>query len=482
MGIHTDTPQETGNRTKLVEIFVKRVGITFFLIIFLGVFAIYSLIYLPLSRSLEKSIIENFNQSFVVKHASIENNIQRALEGAKSLLSRTMIKNAIVDYKLGLMDFQELKKYTQPKYEDGAGTLEYLLRADRTVDGKLVARYDSAKGLNYDCGVENHLLEGKFMESEICKVDDNVYFMVKAPIQNGDEILGYDSLIYDFTGQIHKLCTDTVKLGVFSEDDLGDLIDKGNVVNREDNAISFTNGGYYYRAMGIQDNFYYYSKVKEDILFGPIRQLDTKLFAIGLLILFSFIAIIYLYVVRFAKDVLMSLEDRHYSLSRAVKEAQYDSLTRIGSRRYGEKLLTDAFSEFKIRGVSPAIMMFDIDNLKDINDSYGHFAGDQVLKQKVDMVKKNIRRGDTLFRWGGDEFIGILKDLEENSVLPFSRKILEAVSEAKVDLGAVQIGATISMGVSYFKEHDTSFFDALNRADEAMYRSKSQGKNDVEIL
>ncbi|MFA7533238.1 MAG: GGDEF domain-containing protein [Tissierellaceae bacterium] len=145
-------------------------------------------------------------------------------------------------------------------------------------------------------------------------------------------------------------------------------------------------------------------------------------------------------------------------------------------------MLTDAFSEFKIKGVSPAIMMFDIDNLKDINDSYGHFAGDQVLKQKVDMVKKNIRKGDTLFRWGGDEFIGILKDLEKNSVRPFSRKILEAVSEAKVDLGAEQIGATISMGISYFREEDTSFVDALNRADEAMYKSKSQGKNDIEML
>ena len=482
MGIHTDTPQETGNRTKLVEIFVKRVSIIFFLIIFVGVFAIYSLIYLPLSRSLEKSIMENFNQSFIVKHTSLQNDIQRALEGAKSLLSRTMIKNAIVDYKSGLMDFQELKGYTQPKYEDGARILEHLLRADRTVDGELVARYDSAKGLNYDCDMENHLLEGNFIESEICKMDDNVYFMVKSPIQNGDVILGYDSLIYDFTGQIHKLCTDTVKLGLLDDGEIETLLSNGNIVKREDDAISFISGGYYYRAMGIQDDFYYYSKVNEDILFAPIRQIDMKLFAIGLLILFSFIAIIYFYIVRFARDVLMSLEDRHYSLRRAVREAQYDSLTKIGSRRYGEKMLTDAFSEFKIKGVSPAIMMFDIDNLKDINDSYGHFAGDQVLKQKVDMVKKNIRKGDTLFRWGGDEFIGILKDLEKNSVRPFSRKILEAVSEAKVDLGAEQIGATISMGISYFREEDTSFVDALNRADEAMYKSKSQGKNDIEML
>ncbi|MFA5575660.1 MAG: GGDEF domain-containing protein [Tissierellaceae bacterium] len=482
MEVHTGAPHETGSQTKMVEIFVKRVNITFFLIMFFGAVAIFSLIYLPLSRSLEKSITDNFSQSFTVKYASLQGDMERALEGAKSLRSRTMIKNALVEYESDLIGLGELKEYTQSKYQDGASILEHLLRADRVIGRELIARYSSKEELTEGCNLEAYSAEGEAMESEICRIDDKIYFMVRSPIVHNGKVLANDSLIFDFTNQIHNLCTATVKLGLLDRDEFDDLVSGGRILREEDNIYSFTNEGYYYQAVAIQNDFYYYSRVKEDLLFAPIKQLDTQLFAAAFVILLTFIAIIYLYVVSFAKGVLMNLEDSHYSLSRAVREAQYDPLTRIGSRRYGERLLIEAFSEFKIRGVSPAIMMFDIDNLKDINDSYGHFAGDQVLKQKVDMVKKNIRKDDSLFRWGGDEFIGILKDLEENSVKPFSRKILEAVSDAKVDLGMKEIRATISMGVSYFREGDSSFFDALNRADEAMYKSKSKGKNDIEIL
>ncbi len=163
-------------------------------------------------------------------------------------------------------------------------------------------------------------------------------------------------------------------------------------------------------------------------------------------------------------------------------EINIDPLTNAGSRRYGTKDLIKAFNEFKLNGSKPAIMMFDIDNFKYINDNFGHDVGDQILKEVVGSVFKTIRSVDRLIRWGGDEFIGIFYGVKEGNAVYFADKILKAVSSLTIIIGNETISPTISIGISYFKESDADFSDVLKRADQAMYKSKAENRNKINIL
>lgn len=158
-------------------------------------------------------------------------------------------------------------------------------------------------------------------------------------------------------------------------------------------------------------------------------------------------------------------------------ELKKDMLTNADSRRQGTADLTKAFNEFQSEGVNPVIVMFDIDNLKHINDTHGHEVGDQVLKEIVNTVYKTIRTTDKLIRWGGDEFVGIFYGVTEHNAAVFTGKIDGAVSALEIPAGDGRISPAVSIGVSCFKESDSDFSDVIKRTDQAMYKSKADKQN-----
>ena len=126
--------------------------------------------------------------------------------------------------------------------------------------------------------------------------------------------------------------------------------------------------------------------------------------------------------------------------------------------------------------------MFDIDNFKDVNDKYGHEIGDLVLVEVVRSINHTIRTSDQFIRWGGDEFVGIFPDLKEEEVLSVGVKLLDAISSLEIPVENEVISVTISVGFSFFKDSDSDYNDVLKRVDDAMYKSKLQGKNKVNIV
>jgi len=182
--------------------------------------------------------------------------------------------------------------------------------------------------------------------------------------------------------------------------------------------------------------------------------------------------------------ILYLIERRQLSTSARLfeKEINIDRLTKASSRRYGEINLTKFFKQYQVTGEKPAIMMIDIDGFKGINDKYGHKTGDIVLTEVVKIINYMIRSSDQLVRWGGDEFVGIFPGLKEENFMGFAKKILEGISTLEIPVRNEKISVTLSIGVSCFKQRDTDYNDVLKRADEAMYKSKEQGKNRVNIL
>jgi diguanylate cyclase (GGDEF)-like protein len=123
--------------------------------------------------------------------------------------------------------------------------------------------------------------------------------------------------------------------------------------------------------------------------------------------------------------------------------------------------------------------MFDIDDFKAINDTYGHLKGDEVLKMLAKNVKNSLRESDLVIRWGGEEFLIILQHLSNIDIaVSLSEKLRKKINHIKIkDVGHFSCSFGVSCGY-ISKEHDIK--KILNRADEALYLAKRKGKNRVE--
>lgn len=128
------------------------------------------------------------------------------------------------------------------------------------------------------------------------------------------------------------------------------------------------------------------------------------------------------------------------------------------------------------------IMIMDLDHFKDINDTYGHLIGDQVIKSVADNIKNNIRKSDIFARYGGEEFVCLFPEISYEDAIQAAEKIRKTIEDASVVLGAFAIKTTISAGVYYYhSDHPTLLLDCVARADQAMYISKQQGRNRITV-
>lgn len=178
---------------------------------------------------------------------------------------------------------------------------------------------------------------------------------------------------------------------------------------------------------------------------------------------------------------LLLLEKWYYRKSnkKIMDEMNYDPLLRTLNRRAAIQDLTNHYNDFKYNDTTYAIFMLDVDDFKQINDTYGHDTGDRVLKKITDSIHSFIRNTDKLYRWGGEEFIIVCEGLKIGNIGVFSNKLINNINEITYEKNEDSISATISMGVSYFNENDKSFEDVIKRADIALYKAKSEGKNKI---
>lgn len=160
--------------------------------------------------------------------------------------------------------------------------------------------------------------------------------------------------------------------------------------------------------------------------------------------------------------------------------SQTDELTGIGNRMFFNQCLTSEIKRSKRYGTSLCLAMFDIDYFKQVNDTYGHMVGDQVLVELCEVVSKQLRETDLFSRYGGEEFIIMLLETEMPAAKKVSERILAAVAAHKFKaLGDYQL--TCSFGLTCFDSSDTEN-SILKRVDMALYDSKHNGRNRITIF
>jgi diguanylate cyclase (GGDEF)-like protein/PAS domain S-box-containing protein len=156
--------------------------------------------------------------------------------------------------------------------------------------------------------------------------------------------------------------------------------------------------------------------------------------------------------------------------------ALLDNLTRLANRNYIEKEFLTRFEEERRFGVLFGILFMDIDNFKKINDTYGHDVGDQVLKFVADTLAKNARPFDVIGRWGGEEFIGIIRNVNAQQLEELGNRMRMLVESSYIKLANDKLQVTISIGATLLRTKD-NMGSLIKRADTFLYESKRAGRN-----
>jgi len=202
-----------------------------------------------------------------------------------------------------------------------------------------------------------------------------------------------------------------------------------------------------------KDTAYLYSWQQEQLL----RQLSV--FIIAFLIL-SFLS---MQIVNYYQKINFTL-------------ASTDSMTGVKNRQAFDEYMDEKLDNSSDDLQPLTIMILDIDNFKQINDTYGHIEGDKCIRAVADLMKQYIKEEDMLARWGGDEFAAAI-----NSDIDGTLQILEKINEAQKENPVFQkYGITISFGITAYREGD-NLETLLKRADKALYNAKESGRNRVEI-
>ncbi len=189
----------------------------------------------------------------------------------------------------------------------------------------------------------------------------------------------------------------------------------------------------------------------------------------------NYLAVIWLLLILAAVATIAGMGQMHF-MAGLVRQSAHDVLTNAFSRRYGEELLSMHFSQAKRSGEPLSLMFLDIDNFKSINDTFGHEAGDAVLRDMVQTLRGKLRESDIVVRWGGEEFVVVMPQTDSAGAANIAERLLDGGLGMRPDAAPL----TASMGIAeHAIDAEDSIGDLVDAADRRMYVAKRSGKNRV---
>lgn len=168
------------------------------------------------------------------------------------------------------------------------------------------------------------------------------------------------------------------------------------------------------------------------------------------------------------------------SVNNTMAMAVTDDLTGLYNRRYFDRHLSVMLGKAQSQGRDMALMILDIDHFKAVNDTYGHDAGDVVLREFSARLKRNIRGIDLACRFGGEEFVVLMPDTDMAQAELVAERVRQSVAERSFEVDATRrLSVTVSVGVSLYETEADTPESLIKRADVALYRAKREGRNRV---
>ncbi len=161
------------------------------------------------------------------------------------------------------------------------------------------------------------------------------------------------------------------------------------------------------------------------------------------------------------------------------REVLLDGLTGIHNRRAYEQRIHEEFARYCRYGMTYSLVLFDVDHFKKLNDQFGHRAGDKCLREIINRVKSCTRNTDFIARYGGEEFVILLTGTNKEGAYVVAEKVRRVIEKTRFSFQDNTLPVTISLGVSEISASDNDVDSIFSRADNAMYRAKSEGRNRV---
>ncbi len=185
--------------------------------------------------------------------------------------------------------------------------------------------------------------------------------------------------------------------------------------------------------------------------------------------------------VRERTSELVRANERLSALNKELEEISItDGLTQAFNRQYFMDRTKQEVKRASRYGTHVSLLMLDIDHFKQVNDAYGHQAGDAVLAGVAGLIKDGLRDTDLFARYGGEEFCLLAMAMGLHEAVMLAERLLQKVANAEFSYGVHRLQATVSIGVStWLPEIKENFEELIHRADSAMYRAKQQGRNRV---
>jgi diguanylate cyclase (GGDEF)-like protein len=184
------------------------------------------------------------------------------------------------------------------------------------------------------------------------------------------------------------------------------------------------------------------------------------------------------YINAYLRETAPVLEARR--LLESLKESTLrDPMTGLNNRRFLEEYIETLVANVKRKQSPLAVMMLDLDHFKMVNDTYGHDAGDTVLRELAQLIKHTVRTSDIVVRYGGEEFLVVLQDTSGETAETVAENIRQAVEKLRINYGGIVLQKTISIGLADFPIDSNTFWQTVKFADVALYHAKEAGRNRI---
>lgn len=174
--------------------------------------------------------------------------------------------------------------------------------------------------------------------------------------------------------------------------------------------------------------------------------------------------------------------DIRRALTQVKLLSETDELTGILNKRAIDIMSERIFKQAARYGRPLSLLMIDSDSLKTTNDTYGHEAGNRLLKLTVQCIQSQLREADTVGRYGGDEFVVLLPETPGSGAAGVAARIRQSIEATPLSIREKTVQITVSIGVSSYPEHGNDFETVMKKADQALYASKRKGKNQVTVF
>jgi len=207
----------------------------------------------------------------------------------------------------------------------------------------------------------------------------------------------------------------------------------------------------------------------QNVTFAPFTSADLIIRQVGILI----------YDVTDIAVSKIELENANIKLQHLSRT---DRLTGLNNRGYWEECLVKEYKRASRSKQKHSLVMFDIDHFKIVNDTYGHQAGDEVIRVVSNTLLENLRETDIAGRYGGEEFCVILPETDEQGAVIFSERLRKKIEASPVSYEGMDIKYTISLGICELNDHVDGYMNWLECSDKALYESKEGGRNMTSVF